>query len=198
MHAITRTLWRRAYVSVSSSSLHLRACHVDIKIAAAQHTSRIRHPVFRQTITAKDLCGVEILSVGPCGSSNRCPFSRPLRELEDLVHNLQAGGHLPQEQADVGDISRNVHRARVVVTLLHRRHQRSSKRPQSHDARAGKQVRAGEQLPGAHVRVHTALDGNADARGQQDGAHDLMLVLELAGQQRLALRLLGLDLARDG
>ena len=55
-------------------------------------------------------------------------------------------GDLPREQREIKAIERDVHRACVVIALLHRRHQRRGSRPEHGDASACVQVGPREEL----------------------------------------------------
>ena len=61
-----------------------------------------------------------------------------------LIHDVQAGGNLPDEEAYVDGVQRDVRVASEVVALLHVRHQCSCCSPEDHDSRAGVQVRTRE------------------------------------------------------
>lgn len=64
-----------------------------------------------------------------------------------LVHDVQAGGNLPDEEAHVDGVQRDVRVAGEVVALLHVRHQCSCHSPEDNDSRASIQVRTREKLP---------------------------------------------------
>mmetsp|Transcript_23203 Transcript_23203/g.64096 ORF Transcript_23203/g.64096 Transcript_23203/m.64096 type:complete len:242 (-) Transcript_23203:138-863(-) len=119
--------------------------------------------------------------------------SWPLGELEYLVHNLEASGHLPQEKSQIGNVEQDVCVPCSLVALLHGRHQGCRNCPQRHDGSTSVQVRSGEQLPSPHECVGAALNGNASAPSQQQRAQKSVLVLGVTSQQRLALLLLLLN-----
>mmetsp|Transcript_7733 Transcript_7733/g.35112 ORF Transcript_7733/g.35112 Transcript_7733/m.35112 type:complete len:265 (+) Transcript_7733:1968-2762(+) len=129
-------------------------------------------------------------------------FSRPGGELEHLADDLEAGGDLPGEEREVDAVERDVKVPRLLVAPLHLRHETRRHGPQAGDRHARVEVGAGEELAGAEVGVHATLDGQSDAKGEEQGTPVVVLLLVVAGDELLALRgelvdlLLGLELRR--
>mmetsp|Transcript_10433 Transcript_10433/g.33724 ORF Transcript_10433/g.33724 Transcript_10433/m.33724 type:complete len:317 (-) Transcript_10433:427-1377(-) len=122
---------------------------------------------------------------------------RPGRELENLVHDVEARGHLPGEQREVDAVEEDVQVARGLVPLLHLAREAGSQRPQHRDASAREQVGPREELARTHPRVHPALHRDENPDSQKDVAPVGVPVLEVAGDKLLALHGEGVDLLLD-
>mmetsp|Transcript_5835 Transcript_5835/g.20964 ORF Transcript_5835/g.20964 Transcript_5835/m.20964 type:complete len:227 (-) Transcript_5835:370-1050(-) len=110
----------------------------------------------------------------------RARHSGPLGELEDLAHDFQPGGNLPQEEQESQAVQGDVGVPGELVSLLHGWGEGRRDRPHGGHPRPGKQVGPREELPRPHPRVKASLDAEGDPGGQKHGGPHEVLVLELS------------------
>lgn len=87
--------------------------------------------------------------------------------------------HLPGEEADHAEVDGHVGDSGRVVPLLHLRHKRRCHRPRHHDARAGVQVRAREELLSPEEGVDGSLDRRERPEGEKERARVIVTVAYL-------------------
>lgn len=116
-------------------------------------------------------------------------LSRQSRELEHLRDDFEARRDLPREQEEVDAVERDVQRPRRVVSLLHRRDERRGGCPKNNNAGSGVEVRAGEELARAEIRINRPFDRDQDAEREQQGPPVEVLVPRARRDEGLALGL---------
>ena len=131
------------------SSAHLHGAHADSILGRSTANIKCSHDPTLRPREERESHSTLVCDHNLCSllvSRPVCRYFVKYALRPHLLQNLDAGGDLPQEQADVEGVESDVSVARRVVALRHRRDHGRRQRPQHRDCGAGIEVRTREQL----------------------------------------------------